>query len=315
MSASSEFLHKAFKKFGDRFDYSKVVYDGAKVPVEIVCPDHGPFTQTPANHLRATHGCPSCFDRAVPRKTTHKKPNTTPEDYVARLNLPNGYSVDMSEYVGITAGRVGIVCPIHGVSWEPPRSALIRSYPCAKCGAAKAHPRVKSYDDFLSEAHKLYGDKYSYSPSEYTTRKSVLTITCSSHGPFVKVAQKHLSGQGCPVCTFIKNLLDGKYPGGYSERFFLDHPESVSLPATLYYARVGRRYKIGITAGPVARRLSSIRSASKQETVLVQSWGMPLRDAYREEQRILAFHASRRIARRWSTEVFDGDVLRLDTDA
>ena len=35
---------------GDVFDYSKVNYQGSHVKVEIICPVHGSFFQTPASH-------------------------------------------------------------------------------------------------------------------------------------------------------------------------------------------------------------------------------------------------------------------------
>jgi hypothetical protein len=42
-----------------RYDYSEVVYRTVKVPVTIVCPRHGPFSQGPSSHLQGT-GCPTC---------------------------------------------------------------------------------------------------------------------------------------------------------------------------------------------------------------------------------------------------------------
>lgn len=315
MTSTPEFIRRATDKFGDRFDYSGVMYSAAKGLVSIKCPEHGVFLQSPQDHLRSKHGCPSCGERGKRTKRSHSpaKSHTSPENYLSRLSLPDGYRIDMSRYVGITQGVVGVFCPIHGLTWEPPRSILIRSYPCAQCGRRKAHPRTKSFEDFVREARSIYGDRYEYQGSEYLDRKSTLGINCRAHGVFFKTAQKHLSGQGCPVCKHVEGVLDGKFPGGYSERFFREHPEVVDTPATLYYARVGRRYKIGITARDVNRRLASIQSRSKQLTTLVKSWSLPLREAYREEQRILAFHSKNRIARRWSTEVFDSDVLRLDT--
>lgn len=315
MTAESEFLNQAREKFGDRFDYNKMVYAGAKTPAVIGCGVHGDFTQAPHNHLRSAYGCPSCAEsarssRGVGRKGTKTYHST--DKYLARVSLPEGYTIDMSRYIGITAGEVGITCPTHGTIWEPPRSVLLRGYPCSRCGQERAKPATKDFENFKTEAEKIHGPKYTYKGDEYENRKSVLTILCASHGPFKKSAQKHLSGQGCSVCLLMKNTMEGKYPGGYSENYFRDHPEVIDLPATLYYARVGRRYKIGVTAGPIRRRLASIQSNSKQPTSLIKTWDLPLREAYREEQRILAIHASRRIARRWSTEVFDGDVLRLD---
>jgi very-short-patch-repair endonuclease len=43
----------------DKYDYSKVNYINNKNKVEIVCPEHGPFLQTPNDHKNGS-GCPKC---------------------------------------------------------------------------------------------------------------------------------------------------------------------------------------------------------------------------------------------------------------
>ena len=52
-----EFLRRAREKHGDRYDYSHVEYRNTKTKVEIVCPEHGPFLQSPEKHM-AGAGCP-----------------------------------------------------------------------------------------------------------------------------------------------------------------------------------------------------------------------------------------------------------------
>ena len=56
---TDEFIAKAKKIHGDKYDYSKVDYSNAHTKVCIICPNHGEFWQTPNNHLRG-HGCPKC---------------------------------------------------------------------------------------------------------------------------------------------------------------------------------------------------------------------------------------------------------------
>lgn len=55
----NEVIEKARKIHGDKYDYSKVEYRGANEKICIICPIHGEFWQTPANHLRG-QGCPKC---------------------------------------------------------------------------------------------------------------------------------------------------------------------------------------------------------------------------------------------------------------
>lgn len=55
-----EFIEKARKIHGDRYDYSKVKYINCKTKVCIICPIHGEFLQTPVLHYCHKQGCPSC---------------------------------------------------------------------------------------------------------------------------------------------------------------------------------------------------------------------------------------------------------------
>ena len=54
-----EFIEKARKIHGERYDYSKVNYINSKTKVCIICPEHGEFWQTPDNHLQGK-GCYIC---------------------------------------------------------------------------------------------------------------------------------------------------------------------------------------------------------------------------------------------------------------
>lgn len=63
-----EFIAKAVAKFGDKFDYSKVDYQGARSKVVIICPIHGEFQITPKGHLTSITGCPEC-SKLISKKT------------------------------------------------------------------------------------------------------------------------------------------------------------------------------------------------------------------------------------------------------
>ena len=55
-------IEKFISIHGNTYDYSKVKYDGMHKKVCIICPKHGEFWQTPANHLK-NHGCEANFPR------------------------------------------------------------------------------------------------------------------------------------------------------------------------------------------------------------------------------------------------------------
>lgn len=55
----SDFVEAARVVHGDTYDYSHVIYQNERTPVEIVCKMHGVFKQIPYVHLQGC-GCPSC---------------------------------------------------------------------------------------------------------------------------------------------------------------------------------------------------------------------------------------------------------------
>lgn len=55
-----DFLARAKETHGNFYDYSKVVFTEWGKSVEIVCPDHGSFFQSPLQHTTCSHGCTQC---------------------------------------------------------------------------------------------------------------------------------------------------------------------------------------------------------------------------------------------------------------
>lgn len=54
-----KFIPKSIDIHGDRYDYSKVYYNGLRTKVTIICKEHGEFLQTPETHLNGGN-CPKC---------------------------------------------------------------------------------------------------------------------------------------------------------------------------------------------------------------------------------------------------------------
>ena len=54
------FIENSRKLHGDKYDYSKVVYNKYTEHVKIICPIHGEFMKTPRRHIGQTAGCPKC---------------------------------------------------------------------------------------------------------------------------------------------------------------------------------------------------------------------------------------------------------------
>jgi len=58
-TTTKQFIEKAKVIHGDKYDYRQVKYNNRHNKVKIVCPEHGPFEQTPGCHLNG-NGCPKC---------------------------------------------------------------------------------------------------------------------------------------------------------------------------------------------------------------------------------------------------------------
>lgn len=109
------------KVHGNTYDYSNVVYLCQLDKVEIVCKEHGVFTQTPTNHLSGK-GCPKCQDVT---KTTQQ----CIEDF--KKVLGDTYDYSKVQYINYRT-KVEILCKEHGAFYQRPGSHISGSG-CPKC--------------------------------------------------------------------------------------------------------------------------------------------------------------------------------------
>lgn len=182
---TEEFIASAKALFGDRYDYSKVVYSGSKTKVCIICPEHGAFWATPNSHLKGT-GCPKCYGNAKIDKQEFLRRATT------RFNGKYDYS--KVEWKGYKR-KVCIICPEHGEVWQTPYLHL-RTQGCLKCSGS-----YMDQDFFIEKATAIHNGKYDYSKVEYKNSKDPVCIVCPVHGEFWQKPNDHLMQHGCPVCN------------------------------------------------------------------------------------------------------------------
>ena len=87
-----EFIKKARKIHNNKYDYSNVVMAGANTPVNIICPQHGEFLQTPSAHINGSQGCPKCG-----RISANKTKSLTNESFIAKAKEIHGDEYDYSK--------------------------------------------------------------------------------------------------------------------------------------------------------------------------------------------------------------------------
>lgn len=181
---------------GEAYGYDKVVYTGGAKKVEITCPVHGSFLQTPNNHRRGV-GCPHCAAEAK------RVSNITTEEFVRRASEVHEGSYDYGETVYVNSSTpVKIICPIHGVFEQTPSNHLSGSG-CRKCGYEAASRKTrKTREEFIVQAQAIHGDRYSYNNVNYLGDSTKVEIVCPEHGSFWQTPNKHTSAaQGCPMCA------------------------------------------------------------------------------------------------------------------
>ena len=66
-STKVDFIKKANIIHGNKYDYSKVDYVNSKIPVSIICLQHGIFLQKPNAHLNGNN-CPKCMQSGYSKK-------------------------------------------------------------------------------------------------------------------------------------------------------------------------------------------------------------------------------------------------------
>ncbi len=75
LDSLEDFIKKAEKIHGDRYDYSLVHYNGSDKVVEIVCRVHGVFPQRPGDHTKG-QGCMKCFLKKTAMDKYKDQPTT-----------------------------------------------------------------------------------------------------------------------------------------------------------------------------------------------------------------------------------------------
>lgn len=207
---TEEFIEKARKVHGDKYDYSKVDYKTTHEKVVITCKKHGDFEQSPSSHLYG-NGCPKC--KAEKSNETLK---ATYDDIIKKFKEAHGDKYVYQDNFNFENmhSKIKITCPIHGEFIQEINSHIM-GRGCPKCSK-----KFMNTEYFIECSNKIHNNKYDYSLSEYKNPKEHVKIVCSKHGVFYQSPTKHLSGQGCPYCK--RSLLEEKVDAVLTE-MSIDH--------------------------------------------------------------------------------------------
>ena len=132
---TEQFIKEANVVHKGKYTYENVVYVRNNVKVDITCPIHGNFPQTPANHLSG-HGCPEC--RADFLRTNRLKESAV---YFQQASVVhhNKYDYSISQYDG-QCKPLRAICPIHGEFVVATAKSHLLGFGCPICGNEQQLP-------------------------------------------------------------------------------------------------------------------------------------------------------------------------------
>lgn len=189
-----EFVEKARKVHGDKYDYSKFVYVNNHTKGIIICKKHGEFLQQAQYHIRG-RGCQKCLGKNLSNKEISEK-----------FNIIHKYKYDYSKFMYVSSKSKGIIiCRKHGEFLQNPYYH-IRGIGCAKCYFSKLR---STKEQFIENAKKVHGEKYDYSKFEYINSRTKGIIICKRHGDFLQNPHSHLRKEGCKKC-YVQKMTSNK---------------------------------------------------------------------------------------------------------
>lgn len=202
---TKEYVEKAIKVHGEKYDYSNLIYYNQKIKVKFKCLIHNhDIEMLPSNHLQGKVGCKKCADQS-----RYNKVAKTTEQFIKESSILHNNFYDYSKVEYINARKkVTIICPIHGEFQQTPDIHL-RPCGCSKCKHEKlGRHNALTKEEFINRANKLQNNKYDYSLVDYINEDTSIVVICPIHGKFSQKPYNHLNSNGCKKCG---NLNTSKY--------------------------------------------------------------------------------------------------------
>jgi hypothetical protein len=194
-SNKEEFIKKAIKVHGDRFNYDSAEYVNADTKVKILCNVCNEFIfQSPANHLMGKK-CRTC---------ANNKLRSTKEEFLDKARLAHGdkYNYDLAEYINCIT-KINIFCKTCDKYFVQSPENHLQGQGCRKCSEDKYR---STRDEFIKKSREKHGDKYNYDLVEYVNTNTKIKIICNKCNFIFSQRPDHhyTDGQGCPVCKESK---------------------------------------------------------------------------------------------------------------
>ena len=133
-----KFLTNANKKHKNRYDYSLIKeYKNNKEKIEILCKEHGVFTQRVNDHIIKGIGCPEC---------TQERFRLSTDDFINKANFrhKNKYTYSSDIVFKSNKDKIEIICKEHGMFEQSPNSHL-NGQGCPSCKESKGEVSIRGF--------------------------------------------------------------------------------------------------------------------------------------------------------------------------
>ena len=137
---TKEIINEFHKIHGDKYDYSKTVYNKMHEKITVICPEHGEFQITPSKH-RIGQGCPKCG--TLKRAKSQSYDNESFIELLQRVHNRK-YVYTKTTLNGNLHNRITITCPIHG-DFEQIAQSHLNGHGCPKCQSSHLEEEIKSF--------------------------------------------------------------------------------------------------------------------------------------------------------------------------
>jgi hypothetical protein len=204
---SDEFIVRAGKVHGNTYDYSMCEYVSAKEKVDIICKEHGVFSQTPDGHLQG-QGCKVCGIIKNADRTTR-----TTEQFINESKKIHGdkYGYELVEYVNCMV-KVKIICSVHGIFEQMPMKHINSKHGCRKCGLHSANIKRTGVRSPIHSMIQMGEKNHRWNPNRKEAKlRTEVRVKCKS------LLRNLLKSLGKSKNDKSKNLL------GYSWQDLYEH--------------------------------------------------------------------------------------------
>jgi hypothetical protein len=233
------FIEKSKKIHGDKYNYEKFIYKDIHASSIIICPLHGEFNLSPAEHIYSCRGkyrgCPKCG--IIIR---NKKHTLSEEELLKKLNNDK-YDYSLVKYTK-ARDKIKIKCKKHNLIFEQSLDSHINKK--ANCPRCSGTSFLYTLEEFVDKAKTIHGDKYDYSNFVYINNQTKSMITCKIHGDFLQTPSKHLYSRGCPSCSesygekIVRIFLKKNNIDFIKEKRFENCKDKLSLPFDFYIPKL-----------------------------------------------------------------------------